>query len=177
MQAVVFAAPFHQTSIRVLGSSPVASVIPHQLYVRLHVSFIITNASTPRPEYFNLPSGKQAPKAVFGTFDSDSATKPAFNSLNYLKVLRPETGAKFGDGTWHVVKMFSAQKLDDSLLNDVFGLANVGKVWERVFLAYPQLKPIRSEKDLAPVRPAESFYYVSGFERLISTMETEVSAK
>ena len=44
----------------------------------------------------------------------------------------------------------------------------------QVWAAYPQLDPITNSADFAPVRPDEGFYYVNGFERLISTMETEV---
>lgn len=44
------------------------------------------------------------------------------------------------------------------------------QVWD----AYPQLDPVTADADYAPVRPDEGLYYVNAFERLISTMETEV---
>lgn len=72
--------------------------------------------------------------------------------------------------------MFSKAKLDPEVLGQIFGgEENVGKSWEKVWQAYPKLNPVKEEKELAPVRPDEGFYYVNGFERLISTMETEVS--
>jgi prenylcysteine oxidase/farnesylcysteine lyase len=114
------------------------------------------------------------PNSVFGTFDTDSPNPPTFNSLNYLKTLPASIGQKFGDGQWHVVKMFSAQPLEPKLLNELYGEGNVGKTFEKVFLAYPKLDPIEDEKILAPIRPDESLFYVNGFERIISTMETSV---
>lgn len=173
-QAVIFAAPYHQTGVSV-HNSPVPSLIPRQPYVHLHVTFIITNATTPLASYFNLSDSTTMPNTIFGTFDTPSPSPPTFNSLNYLKPLPASIGARFGnDSTWHVVKMFSSYTLGESMLDDLFGRGNVGKKWEKVWASYPQLRPVESENELAPVRPDEGFYYVNGFERLISTMETEV---
>lgn len=75
-----------------------------------------------------------------------------------------------------MVKMFSPSALSSDTLGEIFGgEENVGKSWEKVWLAYPKLNPVEREEEWAPVRPDEGFYYVNGFERLISTMETEVS--
>lgn len=114
------------------------------------------------------------PNTIFGTFDTASPSRPTFNSLNYLKPLSPSVGAKFGEGTFHVVKIFSESKLGDRMLRELFGENEVAKSWEKVWLAYPKLEPVRSSAQLAPVRPDAGFFYVNGFERLISTMETEV---
>lgn len=164
-----------------MTNSHLASHIPKQDYVQLHVSFIITNASHPSPLYFNLAPSTKMPTSIFSTFDtpptSNTSSFPAFNSLNYLRALPESIGTKFGEGQWHVVKMFSEHKLDKDLLAEVYGAGNVGKVWEKVFLAYPKLDPIvKEEGSLARVRVDEGVYYVNGFERLISTMETETVA-
>lgn len=171
---MIIAAPFHQTGIKILNSRAPA-LIPPQPYVHLHVSFILTNASSPSPTYFSLPTSSTISKAIFSTLDTSSPLPPAFNSLNYLKRLSPAVGARFGEGEWHVIKMFSAKRLGDDLLGEIFGSGNVGKTWRKEWDAYPVLEPVLEESDLAPVRPDQGLYYVNGFERLISTMETEVS--
>ncbi|TNY24016.1 Prenylcysteine lyase-domain-containing protein [Rhodotorula diobovata] len=170
--AVVLAAPFHQTGIE-LVNTPAPALIPKQAYVRLFVTFVITNASTPQPSYFDLPPDTRMPNEIFGTFTTPSRHKPTFNSLNYLKALPASIGARFGEGTFHVVKMFSSRSLEPEMLDTLYGAGNVAKVVEKVWFAYPQLAPVRSEDDFAPVRPDEGLYYVNAFERLISTMETE----
>ncbi|BGP37153.1 hypothetical protein JCM10449v2_001057 [Rhodotorula kratochvilovae] len=170
--AVILASPFHQSNIQLINTAAPA-LIPKQPYVPLYVSFVITNATTPQASYFDLPPETRMPNEIFGTFTTPSRSKPTFNSLNYLKALSESIGARFGEGTFHVVKMFSDRSLEPEMLNALYGAGNVAKVVEKVWLAYPQLKPVKSEADLAPVRPDEGLYYVNAFERLISTMETE----
>lgn len=132
------------------------------------------SATTPQPSYFDLPPDTRMPNEIFGTFTTPSRHKPTFNSLNYLKALPASIGARFGEGTFHVVKMFSSRSLEPEMLDALYGAGNVAKVVEKVWFAYPQLAPVRSQDDFAPVRPDEGLYYVNAFERLISTMETEV---
>ncbi|GAA5955139.1 hypothetical protein JCM21900_001622 [Sporobolomyces salmonicolor] len=170
--AVIIAAPYHQTGIRIVNSAT-ASLIPKQPYVNLHVTFVLTNTSMPQPSYFDLPAKSSMPNMIFGTFNTASKSKPTFNSLNYLKPLPASIGSRFGEGEVHVVKMFSSDTLDVETLNAIYGAGSVLKVIEKVWKAYPKLEPILSPADLAPVRPDEGLYYVNAFERLVSTMETE----
>ncbi|GAA5876056.1 hypothetical protein JCM1840_002758 [Sporobolomyces johnsonii] len=170
--AVIIAAPYHQTGIRIVNSAA-AALIPKQPYVNLHVTFVLTNTSTPQPSYFDLPAKTSMPNMIFGTFNTASKSKPTFNSLNYLKPLPASIGSRFGEGEVHVVKMFSSNPLDVETLNAIYGAGSVLKVIEKVWKAYPKLEPILSPADLAPVRPDEGLYYVNAFERLVSTMETE----
>lgn len=177
-QAVILASPFHQTGISIMNSAA-SKYIPPQAYVHLHVTFIITNASSPLPSYFDLPPKTSISKSIFATFDTASEKKPTFNSLNYLKALSPSISLRFdpsGESTYHVIKMFSAARLSSKELEKIFGEGNVGKVWRKEWDAYPKLDPIgtEDEEELAKVRVDEGLYYVNGFERLISTMETEV---
>ncbi|BGP29569.1 hypothetical protein JCM10296v2_001308 [Rhodotorula toruloides] len=169
--AVILAAPFHQTGIQMVNSLA-PSRIPKQPYVPLYVSFIMTNASATRASYFGLPEKTVMPVEIFGTFTTSSSSKPTFNSLNYLRALSPETSARLGEGTFRVVKMFSDRPLEAEMLDDLFGQGNVAKTVVKRWLAYPKLEPVTREDDLAPVRPDEGLYYPNSFERLISTMET-----
>ncbi len=186
--AVILAAPFHQTNIR-FANTHAPELVPPQRYVELFVTFVLTSAPAPRSEYFGLPpSTKHMPTSVFGTFDTASAVKPAFNSLNYLKPLSAnvserftrrlrEDGGEWADGTeWHVVKMFSNASLSEELLVDIFGAGRVGKTVEKVWQSYPRLDPVSWEGEVADVRLDEGLYYVNGFERFISTMETSTVA-
>lgn len=192
-QAVILAAPFHQTGIQMVNSLA-PSRIPKQPYVPLYVSFVMTkyarstfafvnpltshslvSASAPRASYFGLPEKTVMPVEIFGTFTTSSSCKPTFNSLNYLRALSPETSARLGEGTFHVVKMFSDRPLEAEMLDDLFGQGNVAKTVVKRWLAYPKLEPVTKEDDFAPVRPDEGLYYPNSFERLISTMETAVS--
>ncbi|GAA5927561.1 hypothetical protein JCM1841_002340 [Sporobolomyces salmonicolor] len=170
--AVIIAAPYHQTGVRIVNSAT-ASLIPKQPYVNLHVTFVLTNTSMPQPSYFDLPAKSSMPNMIFGTFNTASKSKPTFNSLNYLKPLPASIGSRFGEGEVHVVKMFSSDTLDVETLNAIYGAGSVLKVIEKVWKAYPKLEPILSPADLAPVRPDEGLYYLNAFERLVSTMETE----
>ena len=185
--AVILAAPFHQTGIR-LAHSGAAARVPEQAYVPLVVTFVLTSSAQPRPEYFGLKPGARTPTSVFATFDTASAAKPAFNSLSYLKQLSAAVAERLTDrlrdeggdwpaGTeWHVVKLFSSASLSDALLEDVFGAGAVGKTVEKEWLAYPRLEPVTWAGDVAEVRLDEGLYYVNGFERFISTMETSTVA-
>lgn len=187
--AVIFAAPLHQTGIELVNSRA-AELVPEQEYVSLYVTFILTTAPAPLPAYFGLsPATRKMPTSVFGTFDTESAKKPAFNSLNYIKSLSPDVAARFTDqlaagggdwpqGTeWHVVKMFSNASVSNTLLDEVFGAGTIGKTVEKVWLAYPRLSPVTWEEgELADVRLDEGLFYINGFERMISCMETATVA-
>lgn len=170
--AVILATPLGGGTLNLVNSK---AKIPPQSYVHLHVSFVITNASTPRSDYFGV--NRPVAKSVFSTFSTPSSlsSPPEFNSLSYILALPPSTSAKFGPGAYHVVKLFSAQPLSDQLAKDLFGETEVAKIVRKEWDAYPVLKPVTEEKEWALVRPDKGLYYVNAFERLISTMETEVS--
>lgn len=146
----------------------------------------MTTSPSPQPSFFNLPPGTKIPQTICCTFDTPGPStrpKPSFNSLNYLQVLDSQLVQKvFGNGEKvkegqkvFVVKMFSADRLSDEVVGDLLGKKLVLKIWRKEWDAYPLLSPITDgEKELAPVRVDEGFYYVNGFERLFSTMESEV---
>ncbi|GAA5901766.1 uncharacterized protein JCM6883_000388 [Sporobolomyces salmoneus] len=177
--AVILAAPFHQSSISIPHLST-SSIPPPQPYVSLHVTLVLTNASTPLSSYFSLSPKSTVPNTIFSTFSTSSSSKPRFNSLNYLKRLPSTISAKFDPcngerAVVHVVKLFSKEELSEVELEGIFGKDNVLKKVEKVWNSYPRLDLITSGKELAGIRLDEDggLYYVNGMERLISTMETE----
>jgi prenylcysteine oxidase/farnesylcysteine lyase len=174
--SIIIAAPFKLSGIEI-HNSLASKAIPHQDYVHLHVTFVITNATSPSSSYFNTTAS--IPTSIFSTFSTTtSAPKPIFNSLNYLKRLLPATTARFSlSGDAYVVKLFSASELDDEIISSLFGGgSNVARIQRKNWNAYPILDPVSQEKPLGRVRIDDAgLYYINAFEPLISTMETEVS--
>ncbi|GAA5936916.1 uncharacterized protein JCM15063_000100 [Sporobolomyces koalae] len=173
--AVILAAPFHQTGISVPQLEHKFSPQP---YVPLQVTIVLTNASTPLASYFSLPPKTTVPTSIFSTFSTESNSKARFNSLNYLKPLPASIGIRFdptNSSTVHVVKLFSKELLSEIELEAIFGTNNVLRTINKTWFAYPRLDPIvNPRKDLSPIRVSDDgFYYINAFERLISTMETE----
>ncbi|TBU28194.1 FAD/NAD(P)-binding domain-containing protein [Dichomitus squalens] len=178
-RAVIIAAPYHQTGLKVTtGSSDLAATVPEQPYVHLHVTLLSTSARTPNASYFNLPPHAEAPTTVLTTHDGvrlRGRPEPEFNSLTYHGHVLTKEGEKrlteTGEEEW-VVKIFSKARLDDEWLRGVFG-GKVGWVLRKEWDAYPVLPPTT---EFPPVKLAEGLYYVNAFEPLISTMETETIA-
>lgn len=84
--AVILAAPRNLSGIEILNS-PASGAIPYQDYVHLHVTFIATNASTPRGDYFGL-QGTKGPRTALSTMmpskRKGAGWRPEFNSLSNL---------------------------------------------------------------------------------------------
>jgi len=165
--AVILAAPFHSTSISLPPA--LASSIPSQPYVHLHVTLLTTSSPSPNPEYFGLGAGANVPNMVMTTWEGvrEGGKEPEFNSLSYLGA----TGAENGDTEW-AVKIFSAKRIEDEWLENMFQ-GKVGWVHRKEWDAYPVLPPVT---EFPPVKLDQGLYYVNAFEPFISTMETETVA-
>ncbi|KIJ30166.1 hypothetical protein M422DRAFT_187434 [Sphaerobolus stellatus SS14] len=162
--SVILAAPFHSTGISITPALP--SRIPKQPYVHLHVTLLSTPYHQPNPTYFNLKEGSSAPQIVLTTNDGfiRGGPAPEFNSMTY----HGRAGGTGEAKDENVVKIFSADKIEDEWLEKTFG--TVGWVYRKEWDAYPVLPPTEA---FPPVMPTESLYYVNSFEPFISTMETE----
>ncbi|KAF5377177.1 hypothetical protein D9615_006339 [Tricholomella constricta] len=162
-QAVILAAPFHSSGINLPPS--LASSIPEQPYVRLHVTLLTTTSPTPDPAYFGLSAGAVLPNMTLTTHEGvrNGRKEPEFNSLSYHGLVR--------DGEW-AVKIFSKERLSDQWLSKMF-LGQVGWVHRKEWDAYPKLTPTST---FPPLKLDRGFYYVNAFEPFISTMETETIA-
>lgn len=140
--AVIVAAPWHSTNIRVVGAS---QVVPRTEYVRLHVTLLVTNASQPSGVYFGKGSGSVVSRTILtalGTTRGRSTkdTMPEFNSLNYLVSLgsTPSSESASAREEEHVVKIFSPARMTDETLGQLFGgTDNVLWVHRHVWEAYP----------------------------------------
>ncbi|KAI0946772.1 hypothetical protein AcW1_010141 [Taiwanofungus camphoratus] len=175
-RAVILAAPFHSTSIA-LSPPSLASSIPVQPYVHLHVTLLSTSSRTPNPAYFGL-KGETAPTEILTTYQKvrmEGAREPEFNSMTYHGKVQGRSGETWEgpEGEEWVVKIFSKERITDDWLESMFG--KVGWVLRKEWDAYPVLPPTTT---FPPIKLAQGLYYVNAFEPFISTMETEtVSAR
>lgn len=174
--AVILAAPYHQASITILNLDQTVPV-PNQPFVRLHVTFIVTNATAPSGELFNRPADQFMARSIYSTMMRNTIGKgkrPIFNSLNYLKNLGPKPGVL---GDMYIVKMFSEAPLPTNTLAKLFG-GNDNLLWIKCLEwdAYPLLSPLTRPNDYGPTKLGQKIYYVNGFESIASTMETQTIA-
>ncbi|KAJ3826223.1 Prenylcysteine lyase-domain-containing protein [Lentinula raphanica] len=162
-KAVIIAAPFHQSNIEL--PTALASQIPKQPYVHLHVTFLTTTSPSLNPEYLALSPNEKAPSMVLTTYEGarQGRKAPEFNSISYH--------GKVSEDEWGV-KIFSEAPIEDKWLESMFN-NQVTWVHRAEFDAYPKLPPTSS---FPPVMLDRGLYYVNAFEPFISTMETETLA-
>ncbi|KAH7875610.1 Prenylcysteine lyase-domain-containing protein [Lentinula edodes] len=162
-KAVILAAPFHQTDIEL--PSTLASQIPEQPYVHLHVTLLTTTSPNLNREYLALSPNEKVPSMLLTTYDGvrQGRKAPEFNSISYH--------GKISEDEW-VVKIFSESPVEDKWLQSLFN-DQVGWVHRAEFDAYPKLPPTSS---FPPVKLDHGLFYVNAFEPFISTMETETLA-
>ncbi|KAI9052568.1 hypothetical protein LZ554_003911 [Drepanopeziza brunnea f. sp. 'monogermtubi'] len=180
---VVLAAPFHYADIEF--EKGLLKRIPDEIpYATLHVTLFTSNR-TMSPLFFNLAPGDAVPNMVLTTLPVDEvptegAGSPGFFSISTLRrVVNPSTLDEE-----YLYKIFSREELDSSFLSKLLGTdlpkdlstikADGGdaitwyytKVWQA---AYPYESPRDTFEELELAR---DFYYTSGMESFISTMET-----
>ncbi|TCD60722.1 hypothetical protein EIP91_009628 [Steccherinum ochraceum] len=171
-RAVILAAPFHSTSISLPPT--LASSIPEQPYVKLHVTLLATTSSTSNSARFGLQAKDKVPRTVLTTAEGIRQGKkaPEFNSMTFHGKIGRKDGEE-RDVEEHLVKVFSDEKVEDDWLEEMFGKGQVTWTYRRLFEAYPVLPPTTT---FPPIKLDEGLYYVNAFEPLISTMETETIA-
>jgi prenylcysteine oxidase/farnesylcysteine lyase len=116
--AVILAAPFHLSGISL--PKLLASAIPAQPYVPVHVTLLTTTAPSPNATYLGAQNATTPPNAVFVALNATRAggsDGPVFSELVYLAQLNG-TGA--GGADEYVVKLFSSSELDDAFLDVLF---------------------------------------------------------
>ena len=120
--SVILAAPFHGSQIDLMPS--IASTIPEQPYVHLHVTLLTTTAPHINPAYVGLPADGIPPPALLTTYQGarEGGKEPEFNSLSYLGEVQP--------GEW-AVKIFSNHPISDEWLQSVFGEDKIGWTYRK----------------------------------------------
>ena len=87
---VVLASPYYQSGISIISPTFIKP-IPPQAYSHLHVTLLVTNATSPQACFFNphWSCKDPAPTTILSTFapfeEGRSKIKPRINSLNYLR--------------------------------------------------------------------------------------------
>jgi len=172
---VVLAAPMQYSGIGFPIGTPKHRVdkVP---YVDLHVT-LFTSKHLLSPTAFGLGTQELVPQAVLTTLPKDGkGTPPDFQSISLLReVISPHTYQ-----TEYLYKVFSMQKPDSTFLGRILGLGDLdadaeiakrdiswiyGKLWQ----SYPYELPRVTFEE---IKLDDHFWYTSGIESFISTMET-----
>ncbi|PQE13341.1 prenylcysteine oxidase protein [Rutstroemia sp. NJR-2017a BVV2] len=183
---IILAAPLQYTDIKL--PSDLLTHTPDTIpYVTLHVT-LFTSPHALNPVFFGLPAGSSSmPNTILTTLppntvptDFEKPVGPAgFFSISTLrKVINPETLE------WeYLYKVFSPSALTSEFLSGILGaavpedlstissVANNTITWyyPHVWHSYPYELPRVTFEE---IELAQGFYYTSGIESFISTMET-----
>jgi len=182
---VVLAAPLQYSDLKL--EKGLLKHTPDEIpYVKLHVTLFTTN-KTFSPSFFNLTTGAEVPTTILTTLPVDEVPEdptkgvgsPGFFSISTLRqVINPATLEQE-----YLYKIFSPEKLTSEFLSNLFGTeipkdlsavkADSGEAitwyYPKVWHSYPYEFPRVTFEDLELAR---GFYYTSGIENFISTMET-----
>jgi len=110
--AVIIAAPFHQTDIDV--PTDIYTQVPPQPYVHLHTTFVISTSRDLSSEYFEWKGKSAVPHEILTTFDgvrTNETDRPEFNSVAYNR--------RVGDDEY-AFKIFSDKEMSDEWLEKMF---------------------------------------------------------
>jgi prenylcysteine oxidase/farnesylcysteine lyase len=163
---VVLAAPTHQSDIKFINLD---FKVPSVDYVQLYGTSILNTVTIVfgefDPKFFKLESVNQVPMEIMTP--SDKTSTAPFHSCGVLDQLNK---------THTLVKIFSQKELKDSFVDTMF--TGDTKIWRHYWNgSYPNLPPLSPDWNF-PVVVDNGFWYANGFERWISTMETQtISAR
>ncbi|KAK0101550.1 hypothetical protein ONS95_015039 [Cadophora gregata] len=182
---VVLAAPLQYSDLKL--EKGLLKHTPDEIpYVTLHVT-LFTTKKTFSPSFFNLAPGVEVPTTVLTTLPVDEIPEdptkgvgsPGFFSISTLRqVINPATSEQE-----YLYKVFSPEKLTSNFLCKLFGThvpqdlsavtpdSGEAITWyySKVWHSYPYEFPRVTFED---PELARGFYYTSGIESFISTMET-----
>jgi len=172
---VVLAAPMQYSGIGFPIGTPKHKVdkIP---YVDLHVT-LFTSKHLLSPMAFGLGARELVPQAILTTLPKDGkGTPPDFQSISLLReVINPHTHQ-----TEYLYKVFSMREPNSAFLGRILGLgdleadAEIGKrdiswMYRKLWQSYPYEYPRVTFEE---IKLDDHFWYTSGIECFISTMET-----
>lgn len=195
---VVLASPFQFSDLEIF---PTLKQTPDTIpYVQLHVT-LFASPHRLSPLFFGLPPESPVPETVLTTLppDVDLGAKeggvgPAgFWSVSTLKTVNPpnRNGTDHRSAQPHYIyKIFSPERVADDFMADLLGIENkrakpgnnsasgtigdisteyIGWYHEKAWNSYPYLYPRVTFEE---IELGHNFWYTSGIESLISTMET-----
>lgn len=183
--AVVLAAPFHQSKIEF---EPAPSHVPDNIeYVSLHVT-LFSSPHRLSPAAFNLSHGQAVPDVVLTTLSPEEQDKlerlpGGVGSAGFFSI------SKLRSATNHYVdpprkefiyKIFSPAPVNATFLHHLLGLgvpedgtsedkAQIPWIYRKTWLSYPYLPP---RVTFEPQKLHDGIWYTGGIESFISTMET-----
>jgi len=155
-------------------------------YVKLHVT-LFTSPYPLNGAYFNVAPGAEVPTTILTTLPTDEVPEnpekgvgsPGFFSISTLRtVVNPKTLHKE-----YLYKVFSPEELTFKFLSGILGVpvpedlntitidsgAAISWYYPHVWRSYPYEYPRVTFEE---IELARGFYYTSGMESFISTMET-----
>lgn len=185
--AIILAAPYQYANLSTPSVSPQRT--PDKIpYVQLHVT-LFTSPHLLSPNYFNLKPNTPVPQVILTTLPPHERARkgpagvglPGFFSISLLSpVTNPSTGAQE-----YLYKIFSPLPPNGAFLAQLLGLPHHDRLneyegyeingsdltwmYRKVWDSYPYEFPRVTFED---VRLEEGVWYTSGFESVISTMET-----
>ncbi|PPQ78875.1 hypothetical protein CVT24_012285 [Panaeolus cyanescens] len=157
--AVIVAAPLYQTNITI--PKHLSCQIPSIPHHEEHITILATRSSSINHQFLNLSSGV-GDIQYLAFFPVGEAWSFPFSELSYVREASP--------GIW-IVKITSRSHIATRWLSEAFN----GKIdWvHRHTWTVPMMAP---PTHLPHFKLAEGFYYLSGFESVISSMEGQVVA-
>lgn len=146
---VILATPWTLSGISV--DLPLDRIVPNTEYVKLHVHYIVTKEPI---------NGNKTSYSMMLTTATPPLAPPKFNSISHVGCT---------DKGNHLYKLFTREELDNDQLSEILGGTTILLNHHREWYSYPEMKSVDS---FAPVELASNFYYTSGMDPFISTMET-----
>ena len=145
-------------------------------YVDLHVT-LFTSKHLLSPAAFGLKPSQLVPQAVLTTLPKDGKdTPPDFQSISLLReVINPHTYQ-----TEYLYKVFTMREPDSTFLGRILGLGSldtdaeissrdISWIYRKLWQSYPYEFPRVTFEE---IKLDDHFWYTSGIESFISTMET-----
>jgi prenylcysteine oxidase/farnesylcysteine lyase len=182
---VVLAAPLQFAKVDIKDG--LVSKLPDEVpYVRLEVT-LFASPHKLDPTYFNLKPDEPCPDSILTTLSPEEdpsnreniVGKSGFFSISTLRTLiNPSTGSKE-----YIYKIFSPKPVDAKFLSNILGIKVAQEVndlienptkdiswfFPKTWHSYPYEFP---RVTFEQIELARGFYYTSGIESFISTMET-----
>lgn len=182
--SIVLAGPLQFSKIQI--ANDILGKVPDEIpYVRLHVTLFATHHLL-SGKYFGLKGGAQVPDTVLTTVPHTEEGNRSEIPFFSISTLRHDIDRGDGRPPQHIYKIFSPEALTSDLLSQLFNVqidslpsdldvlaekptADFSWWYPKIWDSYPYEYPRLTFEETVL---AKGFYYTSGMESFISTMET-----